>query len=303
MTTYNPTASVIDHTSDAGYRAWAADLYNMILNNGFSGGGSPFSKFTQSADTGQFNSTTLAAASRPALNTAGGYVIMAFADTPAATSPIYVKFEVGTGSSSSTAGIWVTVGRGSNGSGTITNIMVARTQLNFLPSSTAITYSSYSCSVEGSFNLVFKRGGMSGSACFVLCINRTSDLSAGTPTTDGYAVLLSCANSIVPQIAVNCAGSGTAMTTTNSYSTVWGGITSTLVGGVAQVFKFYAAIPQVFPTIGLLNVLNSELPSGTSFTATAVGSTSHTYMPLTLGGAQYTNSTSTASWNLSIIWE
>lgn len=87
-----------------------------------------------SAATGQINwvTNTTWTTGTPQDLTVAGYEIFALADSLQATAPLFFKFEYGTGQSGGGAyskygvSIWVTVGRGQDGAGNITNIIIPR---------------------------------------------------------------------------------------------------------------------------------------------------------------------------------
>jgi hypothetical protein len=111
-TTHRPFAS-----TDAGFRTWAQKIHDALTAIGL----------TQTADTGQINLSTV---TRPGSNdTAGGYEIWRFNDTLQATYPIFIKIEYGMNTvASNQPSLWITVGTGSNGSGTISGNPIARRQ-------------------------------------------------------------------------------------------------------------------------------------------------------------------------------
>ena len=124
MTTAS-TNTAIDHTSDAGFRTWVAEIITQLLAVGL----------TQTADTGQINTASV---TRPAINTMAGYAIFRFNDTLHATNPIFLKLQFGTGGSTTTPAMQLQVGRGSNGSGTLTGLTTANVAclMNTAPTST-----------------------------------------------------------------------------------------------------------------------------------------------------------------------
>lgn len=135
-------ANFWDMTSDAAFRVIGSNISAKLaaVNTAI---------LTQTADTGQINWTTV---TKPtATSTAAGYEIWKFTDS---IGTFYFKFEYGTGGSAATRfGMWITVGTGSNGSGTITGIIGTRRQAianaNFL--STITNYTSHMCVIDGLF--------------------------------------------------------------------------------------------------------------------------------------------------------
>src|SRR5690606_13847763 len=141
----------LDHSSDAGLQAAATELYDGIINAGM----------VQTADSGQLGPPV--GASRPSTNTAAGYWVFRFDDTQQASMPLYLKVEVGTAGSSSTPMTWLTVGTGTNGSGSLTGVVTTRraAMSNSSASSKVTNYPSYICCTEGFFGVAFKIGSTS----------------------------------------------------------------------------------------------------------------------------------------------
>ena len=98
----------------ADFRLWVTNYRAALTAAGF----------VRTSDTGQIDPTTVAL---PTSQTVGGYEIWRFNDAAQATYPIFFKLEYGMGYTSGTPGFWLTVGTGSNGAGTITNIRIPRT--------------------------------------------------------------------------------------------------------------------------------------------------------------------------------
>lgn len=97
------------NNTDALFRAWATFIHDTIVTTG---------GWTNTADTGQINLST--ATTSAVANTKIGYKIYAMADSLQATNPVYVRIDFGTGATANNPTVWVTIGTGSNGSGTIT---------------------------------------------------------------------------------------------------------------------------------------------------------------------------------------
>lgn len=100
------------NSTDAIFRAWASFIHNTLVTTG---------GWTNTGDTGQVDLTTVAFPT--GTNDKEGYKIYAMADALQATSPVYMRIDYGSSSASLTPGIWLTIGTGSNGSGTITGIV------------------------------------------------------------------------------------------------------------------------------------------------------------------------------------
>lgn len=115
MTTAS-TSTVLDQSTDAAFRIWVQEIITQLVST---------CGITQTADTGQINTATVTRAA--VVNTAAGYVILRFNDTLQATVPVFIKLEFGSGATQPTAAqMFITLGTGSNGSGTLTGTTTTR---------------------------------------------------------------------------------------------------------------------------------------------------------------------------------
>jgi len=304
------TTTVIDHTSDAGFRTWAAEQIAQITAAGL----------TATADTGQINTTT---ATRPGTNTNGGYSIFRFNDTLHATVPIFIRFDWGTGSAATTPRILVTTGSGSNGSGTITGAYHLPRLLNCgVHASTITSYVSrwvYN-STLGFFGMAWKLSSINTDSIQALCfIGRTSD-SNGDPTGTGV-YFVSTSND-----GTNAGAAGNAcqqmhniasglrypidgnMTSQGHNCLLWvHNQTSTQVGSDTYVTPAFYATPGVDSHRDWGLVLRGEVPSNSTFSVALKGATSRTYISLGMtgnGGVTPTGLTGTLnSANYFMLWE
>ena len=121
MTANSSNALIATYTTSE-IRAWSQFIDNTLINGGW----------LHTSDTGQADLTTIVTASQ---NAASGYKIYQSDD---ALTDLFVKMEFGyayantggpAGSTQSCPGLWITIGTGSNGSGTITGTLFARTLL------------------------------------------------------------------------------------------------------------------------------------------------------------------------------
>jgi len=119
MGTKDTRTIVFSQTTDAEFRTWVAAIIAQLAAIGL----------TQTADTGQINTGTVTAP--VAANTAQGYTVWRFNDSLQSTTPIYFKLEFGSAAATTTPSMWITIGSGSNGSGTITGLIKSRTQRSF----------------------------------------------------------------------------------------------------------------------------------------------------------------------------
>ena len=139
----------------------------------------------QTTDTGQIDWTTVAAPTTSAQSM--GYEIWRFNDALQATAPIFFKIEFGSAGPADHPSIWLTVGTGSNGAGTITNIGAARRHLKHdgPAGPTGTAYPNYLCHVEGFLGVVLRVGyaNVNTECSFIICRYSNDD---GTPNGDGY---------------------------------------------------------------------------------------------------------------------
>lgn len=132
-------------------------------------------------DTGQINFSTNTSYPSGASQSIG-YQIWEFQDALQATTPIFIKLEFGSGASGAAyGGMWITVGKGSDGSGNITGIIQARTAI---PSNNT-SGSSYSNFVSAGTNrFVIFLGTTNTNGEFLIALERNHSTS-GADTTDG----------------------------------------------------------------------------------------------------------------------
>lgn len=248
----------IDNTSDIGFRAWTTELHDELAAAGL----------VKTADTGQLAVPVVAP--RPTVSaTAAGYWIFRFDDSLAGAAPIYIKVEVG---SASTAGlapaIWITVGTGSNGAGTLSGVVLSR-EFNSAPTGTGAgtspggpPYPSYINVDEGFFGFCWKAGSVTGTIPrSYLFICRTVD-DGGNPTPEGY-FMARRVGSVHDIEGVSGTWAGyAARDTAANWSVVPMGLNSSSVGSDYQCFKVYGAFPSVRVVPQLVGVVSSELALG-----------------------------------------
>lgn len=277
---------------DAEFRAWGSMFSGALAAVGM----------VQTSDTGQINWST---ATRAASNTAAGYEIWRMNDAMQSVFPVFIKFEYGSRSTSSVPAVWITVGSGSNGSGSITGIFVGRFAATangslVVDGSSRPTLVSHT---DGLFGFELASGAINYSgACPVaaMFISRTVD-EAGIATGDGLLVVYSDSYSttitaVAPGGVTSSPGPHIALVPTS--------ITSGGTPDGLQAFPQYVFLPKMFRVAGSVTVHSSTVGAFTEFGATPVGSTERTY--IRLGGAPGTNTLgSSSASNLvgAILWE
>lgn len=159
--------------------------------------------------TGDSGQTLPSALVHPTVaNTKQGYRIYRMADALQAAAPIFMRLDFGSAAGANTPGIWVTIGTGSNGSGTITNLLwnggASTTPNVFSGASVTQANNSYGSADTSRFALgMFCNAATAITLLFTL--ERTKD-SSGNASADG---LLLCYTSIAGQMGntryLNCA--------------------------------------------------------------------------------------------------
>lgn len=180
--TVSTTNNNLDQSSDAGFRVWIQELITALFTT---------IGVTQTSDTGQINTSTV---TRPVvINTAAGYVIGRFNDSLQSTSPIFFKMEFGTGSTQpGQCNAWITVGTGSNGSGTLTGTLSVRNSIcgGLVPPNNSAIYNSRFCytATLGFLGFTFKIASVTSGNLMSLLLGRTCD-DTGTPSANAYMVI------------------------------------------------------------------------------------------------------------------
>jgi len=283
------TTTFLDHTSDAGFRAWVAEIISMLTTAGI----------VQTSDTGQIDTATVL---RPGASANAGYAIFRMADTMQATAPVFFRIDFGTNAATTRPRMLLTVGTGTNGSGTITGLGMASAEITNTgaPGSPSTNYTTRVCVVDGFVGMMWKLGA-GGTGCFAFFAIMRSVDSTGAATADAASIYRGVQSPNV--VMVRYAGANSSAMVVGSYSLIVGGYSASLVSGSAQVFKHYQALPRVIPCLHLLTVISSELGNNTTFTATPVGSTSHTYVSGGAEGIQSVGLPSATAFVMAMIWE
>jgi hypothetical protein len=101
-----------DNSTDAAFRAWGLGISTALK-----------SLFTFVTQTGEINWSTVVKPT--AANQKSGFEVYRFNDTAQSTAPIFFKVEYGSGAGGATCpAVYITVGKSTNGSGTLSNILL-----------------------------------------------------------------------------------------------------------------------------------------------------------------------------------
>lgn len=165
-----------DSSSTTNFRIWGLAISNTLSTFGLS----------KTTDTGQINWATVSGTSSN--DTAQGYEIRTFTDSLTSTINFFFKFEYGCGANSA-ASMWITVGTGSNGAGTLTGQVGTRSQFG-----NDQDFTSQNCYLAGSNNYLTMAlfDGPNTTENCVMSIERTKD-NNGNDTTAG-CIMWVCAN-------------------------------------------------------------------------------------------------------------
>lgn len=164
-------SAAMTNATDAQFRAWGKAISDSLQAVGI----------VKTADSGQIDWATVAAPT--AANTQMGYEIYRFNDTLQSTAPVFIKLAFGSGASINNPALWISVGTGSSGSGTLTGeILPEQQNFAFTPAAATTHY------ISGSSNsFVIAIQGTSSNYHIVLTVERTHD-SSGSDTNKGIMV-------------------------------------------------------------------------------------------------------------------
>lgn len=221
--------------------------------------------------------------------------------TVSGASPVVFKLEYGSGAANNIPQMWITVGQGSNGSGTLIGTLLQRCAANnpAVASSLVTSYTSRFCvnMTVGNVGLAWKIGAQGaniGEGGFQLF--RSND-SSGNPSGDsinlytnnvtatgsgsqcgqyvGYSYLTA---SQVPPGALSAANSGSWLGSNGTGNGIPFGQTTTAFGGNSYTVPVYYMTP--VPSISAYNTvaLNTEVPVGNTISEAIVGATLRTLL-------------------------
>lgn len=134
----NTLWSCIQKNDSGGLRSWGSALSSALQTVGL----------VKTSDSGQANWSTITEPS--GANEVRGYEIYRFDDALQTTAPVYIKVEYGSGVTYSVPAVWITVGTGTDGAGTLTGRVSSRLQIACGNSSS----NSYACRANGANNRI-----------------------------------------------------------------------------------------------------------------------------------------------------
>lgn len=163
-------------TTPEQFRAWGSYMRDAMAAVGL----------VQTADTGQINWATVTWTGNPTGQTMFGYEIWRFNDTLQGAAPLFLKVEYGCGPNYTLPGYAITLGKGTDGAGTISTakIIAPRTQYSIMTAASGAVPLYMFC--DGSAFAFFAGPGLSAPT-WTFFVERSRD-STGVPTASGVAV-------------------------------------------------------------------------------------------------------------------
>lgn len=286
----------VRHDSDATFREWGAEFAAKLGLVGL----------VQTADTGQINWITV---TRPGVNTEAGYEIWRFNDTLQSTAPVFMRVGYGTSGFTTAPRIQITVGTGSDGAGVITGtaLTIARSCNGSVGQVTDTGRQSYMCAVAGFFGFNWKTAAGASEGSFFIC--RTADGNGAATVTGAMVAWGSGSTAGGVRQALRFAATAIAYTAQSGSAGQIGlnpqAVTSTLVGTDLQVFLGWTITPRAEPLFGVCGVLDQELTSGGTFSATLIGTTARTFLVWTDIAGPFGSElgTNPGGLNIAMLWE
>lgn len=290
---------VLAHTEAASFRVWGKKVSDSLQ---------AMSGLVKTGDTGQIDWTTVAF---PGTSTNGGYEIYYLNDSLHATAPLYFRIDYGTGVTTTRARIQLTVGTATNGAGTLSGTALTSTVTTSVSATMLATTgaTSFLCVREGFIGFVGWTEGIADNiSAMGFAIVRTCDTD-GVPDVTGATVFTHSTSSSAA-VAGYCqhlrfAATAAAYTRSNTALAIHipHAELLTAVAGVPQAYLGWQHTPNMQPSHAFCGVLFTEVPFGTAFTATLVGSTSRTYVNVLGGNGAMTNAPAPATFGCAMIWE
>lgn len=303
MTTFISPTIVWGNTNvsmtDAVFRSRCLSVHDALLMGG--------SGLVQTTDTGQMNFATVTVGG--ASSNTRGYTIYRFNDALQATSPIFIKVEWGVGATTGRMRALISMGTGSNGSGTLTGPVTGQVEICGQCAASADPGGNhYVCSAPGFFAMaVCAANAIQNGPIGYLSISRTRD-----PTSDALdsvgALLIGqdgnagrTCNSATIRSINNPAASSVSRHTCIVPGTPGN---TALLNGDKQLYPVFGAYPDVRQDWAQFVVRGSEIAlNPTTFTATPFGTTARTFMFLGQDRAPICNTAVSTPFRLAFLWE
>jgi hypothetical protein len=259
---------VQDNSSLANFQSWTGAIFTAFTTFGW----------VQTSDTGQ-------AANPIASVPSNAYVYWIFKanGTNAGSCPIYVKLSLGF--SSTVPAVLLTVGTGSNGSGTITGSVLTNAPIGpSFANRGATVYTCYWSGNADNFRMYMWSNGGTSATGLVWVIDRSKN-SSGVDTADYFTVMVigtptpinvntATQQSIIVSPVSVSSQRDFACTTYNSNAANTG-----FLSGTVAAYPFFPDIGKVGnPLLGLMQVFYGDVADATSCSVLSMYGATHTYI-------------------------
>jgi hypothetical protein len=280
---------VCDSSTLANFKQWASAISAFFATAGWS----------QAADTGQVNWSTIAS-----VPGSGAYVYEVWQPNDGLTT-FYLKVEYGNVSGTNCPSLRLSIGTGTNGSGTLTGFFTAAINCNLASFTAPSTSTQYECDFSGAAGricvMMWRNGTNNCQQLF--CVERSLNSSGSYTATYvtlyaiGYNGGGSGGSSGSQQSVYLGVGAGPASLASSSFPAAGsGGILARLTGRGTLSAAFNGSIPidVACPNIGFFDYpgtvigigQSADITEGVTFSVTLYGST-RTYMPSKNGAFAY----------------
>lgn len=251
--------SVLNHTTDADFRAWAKQLSDAIK-----------ACLTQTSDTGQVDWTLGTQAKPSGSPTFPYYEVYRFNDPLQATAPVYIKISYGQASNGQ-AGIRMQVATVTNGAGSLSGLTTS-TSLDSYGGTNTISQTTYACYKDGCFTLAW--GAKAAGSRILAYVERSRD-STGASTPDGVIVMTAGQSSTTTILSyqANVTSSSTIPCLVNSLQPAR---SSGLA--VVNLYNWFLFTPDIHNLTGIFTYKDGEIPQYSEVDAALVGGTSRHYL-------------------------
>ena len=300
-------SEIVDHTSDAGFRAWGKNVSDNLSTTS--------SLLTKTSDTGQIDWVTV---TRPSIFADAGFEMYELTDALAATAPVFFKITYGTSNNAFRPNMKIQIGVETDGTGNFVgpSSSVGGIVPTFPPPGTQHT--SYLSINEGFVGFVWQFSASSASSAgggFML--SRTST-AVGTMSPDGLLVIshtgsTSTTSQVVEVTAARILPSKTVAfidsfqkANSNFLAPSLDGNKTSFDGLAPQALIGWVGIPEVHPISNLAAVNQNEIAELATFSVALAGPTSRTYISMGFQFGVSTSSTSTTAernYALCMLWE
>jgi hypothetical protein len=296
-----PWETPIDHSSDAGYRLWVQELLSNFISSGL----------VQTSDSGQMNPST---ATRPSANSFTGYLMLRMKDALQASRPVFLRLEPGTANVTNTPALRLTIGTGTNGSGTLTGLVssarVMHNGTTLVANASTANFKSYATHSAGFVGLAWKLSAGSGPVAIAGFTIQRSTSNVGIPTADAVMLITSGATSsetVASEVSLLNFKTGEVFNAIDGHdiSLIVMRRSSSLSGLKRQLYVTWMSIPEVIPNLCTAAYIKAEIPDGTEIDIALVGSTPRHYIAVgnALRSCAYNGPSSTTARGAVMLWE